>query len=134
MRKIRLLLTATAALAAVLLVPACGDDDSESSTTTTEATSTTAATDTTADSSGGASGGDGASSFPSEEFCDAVTDFQNAQDGAERNQALGDMADAAGADVPPAISQALQDLDTGDLPAEVYDAAGQALETVCSQG
>ena len=134
MRNLTRYLLAASAVAVAFALPACGDDDSDSgsgdaaSSTTADTTSTSAPSGTT----GGDGSGDGESSFPSEDFCDAVADFQNAQDGAQRNQALGDMADAAGADLPPAISQALEDLDTGDLPAEAYAAAEQALEAICN--
>lgn len=131
MRKLTRALLAALAIAAAAALPACGDDDSDSDSADA-GSSTTADTTSTSAPSGTTAGGDGESSFPSDEFCDAVADFQAAQDGAQRNQALGDMAEAAGADVPPAISQALESLDTGDLPADAYAAAEQALEAVCN--
>jgi hypothetical protein len=136
MRNLTRTLSAAMAVAALIAVPACGDDDSDSGSTdagpstTAVETSTSAPSGTTA--GGDDNGGDGESSFPSDEFCDAVADFKAAQDGAQRNQALGDMAAAAGADVPPAVSQALENLDTGDLPAATYAAAEQALDAVCN--
>ncbi len=127
MRNLTRCLLAASALSVAFALPACGDDDSDSGSGDA-ASSTTS----TAAPSGTTAGGDSESSFPSDEFCDAVADFQAAQDGAQRNQALGDMAEAAGADIPPAISQAIENLDTGDLPTEAYAAAEQALEAVCN--
>ena len=127
MRNLTRYLLAASALTVAFALPACGDDDSDSGSGDA-ASSTTS----TAAPSGTTAGGDSESSFPSDEFCDAVADFQAAQDGAQRNQALGDMAEAAGADIPLAISQAIENLDTGDLPAEAYAAAEQALEAVCN--
>jgi hypothetical protein len=128
MRNLTRYLLAASALTVAFALPACGDDDDSDSGSGDAASSTTS----TAAPSGTTAGGDSESSFPSDEFCDAVADLQAAQDGAQRNQALGDMAEAAGADIPPAISQAIENLDTGDLPTEAYAAAEQALEAVCN--
>lgn len=122
----------------LIALPACGDDDGDSSgdgasSTTSEVSADSTETGSTeAGSADSDSGNSGDSAFPNDEFCDAVADFSSAQDGAQRNQALGDMAAAAGADIPPAITQALDNLDTGDLPAEAYAAAEQALTAVCN--
>lgn len=122
----------------VLIAPAgCGDDDGDAAgdgdpTTTTAGSSDSTDSGTTDSGSDSDSGDSGVSTFPSDEFCDAVADFGASQDGAQRNQALADMTEAAGADLPPEISQALENLDTGDLPAEAYAAAEQTLEAVCS--
>jgi hypothetical protein len=132
MRNLTRYLLAASALTVAFALPACGDDDDSDSGSGDAASSTTADTTSTSAPSGTTAGGDSESSFPSDEFCDAVADLQAAQDGAQRNQALGDMAEAAGADIPPAISQAIENLDTGDLPTEAYAAAEQALEAVCN--
>ncbi|MGI9579016.1 MAG: hypothetical protein ACR2OH_12505 [Microthrixaceae bacterium] len=141
MRNLLKVIVSSLALVTFLTASACGDDDGDSSAGSDS--STTEATDTDADQSdSGSDGTDGAddtadaddtgdAAFPNEEFCAAVDDFKSAQDGAQRNQALGDMAEAAGADLPPALSQALENLDTGDLPAEAYSAAEDALSSVC---
>lgn len=133
MRNLTRYLLAASAVAVAFALPACGDDDSDSgsgdaaSSTTADTTSTSAPSGTT----GGDGTGDGQSSFPSEEFCDAVADFQGAQDGAQRNQALGDMAEAAGDVVPGEVTSALETLDTGDLPAPAYAAAEDFLASLC---
>ena len=113
---------ATVAAAALLVVLAgCGSDDDTSSSTSTSASS--ASTTTTAD---GAS-----SAFPSEEFCTAQADLEAAQDGAQRNTAIGEMQGAMGADAPAAIGDALDTLLEGDLTPEQYTAAEQTLAEVC---
>ena len=108
---------------ALLLAPACGDDSADPS-------DSTSAADTTDSGATGTTDADMA--FPSGEFCDAVADFEAAQDGAQRTQALGDMAAALGEDAPSDVSRAIQDLDTGDLPAEVYAEAGEILSDACA--
>lgn len=99
----------------------CGDDDEP--TATTETTSTTAA-DTTESTAG--------SAFPSDEFCAAQADLAEAQDGAQRNTAIGEMQDALGDDAPDAVVDALDTLLAGDLAPEEYTAAEQTLSDACS--
>ena len=140
MRNLLRSLFAFSAVLVLLLIPACGDDDesadSGDSNAATDGTDSpqSGTTDTGSgdtESTDPEAGGNGEAAFPSDEFCDAAADFSSAQDGAQRTQALGDMAEAAGADVPAAISTALENLDTGDLPPEVYAAAEDALKAVC---
>jgi hypothetical protein len=100
------------AVAAVALA-GCGDDDT-AATTTTEAPATTVTEPATAG--------------PSEEFCSAYGDYLNAQDGAQLNTALGTMTAELPDDAPAEVSDALDTLSTGDLPAADYDAAGSTLE------
>ncbi len=114
-------IAAVAAATLLVVLAGCGSDDDTSSTTTTSAGS--ASTTTTAD---GAS-----SAFPSEQFCDAQADLEAAQDGAQRNTAIGEMQGAVGAGAPPAILDALDTLLEGDLTPEQYTAAEQALAEVC---
>lgn len=61
---------------------------------------------------------------PTAEFCEAWADYQDAQDGAELNTALGAMQDALTADAPAEVAEALVTLGQGDLdPAEVQAAS-----------
>ena len=110
---------AFAGVAAMVVVPvACGDDDdSAATTTTTEATTTTEEATTTSASAG-----------PGDVFCQAAEDFSNAQDGAQRNTALGNLMDSLPTDAPPEVGEALTTLDTGDLAASDYAQAGATLE------
>lgn len=113
---------ATVAAATLLVVlTGCGSDDDASSTTTTSTSSES--TTTTLDGS--------SSDFPSREFCRAQADLEAAQDGAQRNTAIGEMQDASGAEAPQAISDALDTLLQGDLAPEQYAAAERTLAGVC---
>ena len=69
-----------------------------------------------------------ASAGPSDVFCQAVEDFSNAQDGAQRNMALGNLDDAIPTDAPAEIGEALSTLDTGDLEASDYADAEDTLK------
>ena len=61
---------------------------------------------------------------PTAEFCAAWADYQDAQDGAELNTALGAMEDALTSDSPAEVAEALVTLGQGDLdPAEVQAAS-----------
>ena len=113
---------AVVALAALVVVPvSCGDDDDDgaSGTTTTTATTTAVADEGTTTS---------ASAGPGDVFCQAAEDFSNAQDGAQRNTALGNLLDALPTDAPAAVGDALTTLDTGDLSASDYAAAEDTLQ------
>ena len=115
---------AVAVATTLLLLPAgCGDDDESSSSTTTTTATTTSVED---------SGSDIAGEFPSDAFCAAQADLDAAQDGAQRNTAIGEMQNALGDDAPSAISDALDTLLTGDLTPEEYAAAEQTLAAACS--
>jgi hypothetical protein len=105
---------ATAAAAACLfLLAGCGSDDDTTSTTTTVA----------AEEANG--------DFPSDEFCAAQADLEAAQDGAQRNTAIGEMQSALGEDAPAEVVDALDTLLEGDLAPEQYSEAEQALAEVC---
>lgn len=122
-------LAAALALAGALAVPACGDDDEDGATTTSEAAETTETTAGDSQDNGDSQDtGDSASGeAPSEEFCNALADFQGAQDGAQRNTALGEMKDALG-DAGDELRDAIDQLETGDLDPSDYAEAAQALE------
>lgn len=61
---------------------------------------------------------------PTSAFCQAWADYQNAQDGAELNTALGEMQNALTAGAPAEVADALVTLGQGDLdPAEVQAAS-----------
>ena len=106
-----------AAVTPLVLLAGCGSDDTSSSTTTTAAVESTSSTV--------------ADAFPSEEFCTAQADLEAAQDGAQRNTAIGEMQSALGENAPAAISDALDTLLKGDLSPEQYTAAEQALAEAC---
>ena len=118
-------LAAALALVGMAVLPACGDDDEDEATTTTEATETTDTTDGASQDTGDSSSGDAAAA--SEEFCNALADFQGAQDGAQRNTALAEMRDALG-DAGSELQDAIDQLETGDLDPSDYAEAAQALE------
>ncbi len=107
----------------LVLMTGCGSDDATS--TTTEVPATSESTTTTASVTD-------VGTFPSEKFCAAQTDLENAQDGAQRNTAIGEMQAELGDDAPPEVSKALDTLLTGDLGPEAYTAAGQTLADACS--
>lgn len=107
-----------AAVTPLVLLAGCGSDDDTSSTATT-----TAAEDTNSAV---------ADAFPSDGFCTAQADFEAAQDGAQRNTAIGEMQNALGGDAPLEISDALDTLLTGDLSPEQYTTAGETLAQACS--
>jgi len=106
----------------LMVIVGCGSDEKPSSTTKVPITakSTTTAASVT-----------DATAFPSDEFCAAQTDLETAQDGAQRNTAIGEMQAALGDDAPAEVSKALETLLTGDLGPEEYTAAGQTLADVC---
>lgn len=106
-----------AAVTPLVLLAGCGSDDDTSSTTTTAAEDTNSAV---------------ADAFPSDDFCTAQADFEAAQDGAQRNTAIGEMQNALGEDAPLEISDALDTLLKGDLSAEQYTTAGETLAEACS--
>lgn len=61
---------------------------------------------------------------PTAEFCQAWADYQDAQDGAELNTALGEMQNALPSDAPAEVAEALVTLGQGDLdPAEILAAS-----------
>jgi hypothetical protein len=105
-----------AAVTPLALLAGCGSDDDTSSTTTAAAETTSSAV---------------ADEFPSKEFCAAQADLEGAQDGAQRNTAIGEMQGALGENAPAAISEALDTLLTGDLSPEQYTEAEQALADAC---
>lgn len=128
-RRLRALALALLLLAG-LAASACGsDDDSDDDTGGTTTTETTAAPETTADSGAGDTA---VGTFPSAEFCAAQADFAAAQDGAQRNTALGRMQAELGEDAPAEIGDAIDTLLTGDLPPEDYTAASDTLASACS--
>lgn len=65
-----------------------------------------------------------ASAGPTAAFCQAWADYQDAQDGAQLNTALGAMQEALTPDAPAEVADALVTLGQGDLdPADVQAAA-----------
>jgi hypothetical protein len=61
---------------------------------------------------------------PTAAFCQAWADYQDAQDGAQLNTALGAMQEALATDAPAEVAEAIVTLGQGDLdPAEVQAAA-----------
>lgn len=95
---------------AALAAPGCGDDcDCEDSTTTEPPLV-------------------GESSPPSAEFCGALGEYRSAEDGAQRNTAIGGMQAASTGTTPEVVTTALETLLIGDLDTSAYDAADGALE------
>lgn len=115
---------ASAVPVALILLTGCGSDD-ESTTTTTDAAATSEATTTVAS-------GTDTEAFPSEAFCSAQADLSEAQDGAQRNTAIGEMQAELGEDAPSEVSDALDTLLTGDLTPEQYTDAENTLADVCN--
>ncbi len=105
---------------------ACGSDDDSADTTSTSASTT----ESSAPSTDGSTTGDAA--FPTADFCAAQAELAAAQDGAQRNTAIGEMQDALPDDAPPAVEEALDNLLTGDLAPEAYTAAEQTLADACA--
>ena len=108
------------ATTSLVLLAGCGSDDETTS-------STTESTTTMVEDPGSAV----ADRFPSDAFCTAQADLDAAQDGAQRNTAIGEMQSALGGDAPAEVSDALDTLLTGDLTPEQYAAAEQVLAAAC---
>lgn len=136
LRRIPSLLLASVVVLGVASLQACGSDDEDTSAGTE---TTRAASDDTGSSGTDSSGTDSTtdsgttddSGFPTTAFCDAVDDFNAAQDGAQRNTALGEMQTELTDDAPAEVSEAIDTLLTGDLEPSDYEAASQTLQSHC---
>lgn len=79
-----------------------------------------------------------AGAVPTAAFCEAWADYQDAQDGAELNTALGEMEAALTPDAPTEVAEAIVTLGEGDLdPADVLaasDVVAAWADEPCAEG
>jgi hypothetical protein len=115
------LLTALASCAAFVLVLAgCGAEEAGPSAVESPAGAAVAPAAPAAPAQGTAD------TAPTDAFCSAYADFLAAEDGAQRNTAIGGM-EAAIPDPSGEVGQALDTLQTGDLDPSEYTAAEAVL-------